>query len=213
MFVERYMTRDPVTIQEDRSIMEALQILCRNKIRKLPVMRGEELVGIVTSKDLKEGAPSEATSLDRYELNYLLSTREIRELMTPDPVTIRPEVLIEQAALIMYQRQFESLPVVDAAGKLVGIITESDLFRYLVDLSGITEGGIVLDLVLPDVSGSIREVTDVMRSHGSRILSILATYRDVQPGYRRVMIRVKEGDLEAVKEEVRRKFPVVSVAG
>lgn len=212
MFVEQYMTRNPVTIQDDNSIMEALQTLRRHRIRKLPVMKGERLVGIVTSKDMKEGNPSEATSLDMHELNYLLSTRKVGEIMTRHPVTIGPRELVEKAAMIMHDRRFESLPVLDETGRLVGIIAESDLFRYLVDISGIKEGGRLFDLELPDVSGSIQDVTDIMRTHGAKIRSILVSYEDVKEGFRHVMIRVVDGELEPLTAEVKKKYPGVSVA-
>jgi acetoin utilization protein AcuB len=211
MYVEKYMTRDPITIQEDDSIMEALQTLRRRKIRKLPVMKKGKLVGIITSKDMKEGNPSEATSLDMHELNYLLSNRKVGEIMTPNPVTIGPRELVEKAALIMHDRRFESLPVLDG-GKLVGIITESDLFRYLIDISGIKEGGRLFDLELADVSGSIQDVTDIMRTHGAKIRSILVSYEDVKEGSRQVMIRVVDGNLDALTAEVRKKYPGVSIA-
>lgn len=212
MFVEKYMSKDPITIQEDNSIIEALHKLREHKIRKLPVMRGNTLVGIITSKDLKEGTPSDATSLDVHELNYLLSTRKIKEIMTPNPVTIRPRDLIEKAALLMHDNRFESLPVLDDAGNLVGIITESDLFSYLVDISGIKEGGSVFDVELPDTSGSIHEVTDIMRQHGAKLRSILVSYKGIEQGSRLVMIRVVDGDMESMIQELKNKFPGINVA-
>jgi acetoin utilization protein AcuB len=105
--------------------------MSEKQIRRLPVVDNDRLVGIVTRGDVREAAPSDATSLSIWELNYLITNLKIERIMSPDPITISPEASIGEAAQLMLDHKISGLPVVDA-NKIVGIITESDIFRIIV---------------------------------------------------------------------------------
>lgn len=131
--VQDWMTTEVITIGPDATLPQAHQIMMENNIRRLPVVDGKgHLLGIVTIGDVRGAEPSDATSLSIWELNYLLSTLKIKRMMTPDPITVSPTATIGKAARTMLENKVSGLPVVDEAGKLVGIITESDIFRMVV---------------------------------------------------------------------------------
>lgn len=132
--VRDWMTPGPVSIQIDTPLPEAHRIMTKHQIRRLPVMDGDRLVGIVTRGDIRGAEASEATSLSIWELNYLLSKLTIDRVMTREVITVEPETTIGDAAKLMLDHKIAGLPVL-SEGKLVGIITESDIFRLMVKLS------------------------------------------------------------------------------
>lgn len=130
--VKDWMTRHVVTITPETSLPEAHRLMTDKKIRRLPVLENGRLVGIVTLGDVRGAEPSGATTLSIWELNYLLAKLEIREIMAHNPVTISPEATIGEASRLMLEKKISGLPVVDKSGQLAGIITESDVFRMVV---------------------------------------------------------------------------------
>lgn len=130
LLVRDWMTPNPITISPQTTLPEAQQIMMENRIRRLPVVWKGKLVGIVTFGDIREAKPSDATTLSVYELNYLLDQLPVKNIMTPDPVTIPPGATIQEAAAIMLEKKIGGIPVVEN-GELVGIITESDFCRLL----------------------------------------------------------------------------------
>lgn len=131
--VTNWMTEDVVTVTPKTSLPEAHQIMMDEEIRRLPVVdEANRLVGIVTLGDVRGAQPSPVSSLSIWELNYLLSSLTVEKLMTPQPMTIHPEATIGDAARTMLEHRISGLPVVDKDGKLIGIITESDIFSMVV---------------------------------------------------------------------------------
>lgn len=128
--VSNWMTLDPVTIGPQVTLPEAQKLMQDRKIRRLPVIDRGKLVGIVTLGDLRGAEPSDANTLSIFEAHYLLAKLTIEKIMTWEPITIRPDATVQQAAQIMLEHKIGGLPVVDN-DKLVGIITESDIFRVL----------------------------------------------------------------------------------
>jgi len=131
--VSDWMTRDVITIAPETSLKEAHQIMIKKGIRRLPVVTHNKVTGIVTLGDIRGAEPSQASSLSVWEANDLLANLKISEIMTRNPATIHENVSIGDAAKIMLERKFSSMPVVDDAEHLVGIITESDIFRLVVN--------------------------------------------------------------------------------
>jgi acetoin utilization protein AcuB len=129
--VKEWMTPDPVTIDPHTMLPEANRLMKECNVRRLPVVEKGQLVGIVTLGDIREASPSNATALSIYELHYLLARLSVDAIMTRDPFTVSPDTSIEAAARLMLDHRIGGLPVV-AEGRLVGIITESDIFRLLV---------------------------------------------------------------------------------
>ena len=135
-FVRDWMTPDPITINPKTTLPEAHKLMREAHIRRLPVVDHGKLVGIVTLGDVREASPSDATTLSIYELNYLLSKLTIEKIMTREPYTIAPEATIREAAQLMLEHKLGGLPVVEQ-DRVVGIITESDIFRLLVQESAL----------------------------------------------------------------------------
>ncbi len=130
--VRHWMTRDVITITPGTSLFEAHHLMTEKRIRRLPVVDRGKLVGIITLGDVRGAEPSAASTLSVWEMNNLLTKLTVSEIMTRDPTTISQEATISTVAEIMLEKKFSGLPVVDEAGKLVGIITESDIFRLVV---------------------------------------------------------------------------------
>jgi acetoin utilization protein AcuB len=193
--------------------MKASIIMKENKIRCLPVVdKGGKVVGIVTDRDLRDASPSKATTLDVYELNYLLSSMKIRDIMTREIVYVRPDETAEFAALLMLENKISSLPVVNNKNRLVGIITQTDIFKLLISIAGVYSGGIQFAFSLEDRPGSIKDAADVIRSYGGRIVSILSTGETAEEGRRNVYIRcsvLPEDKLRNLVKELEEKFIVL----
>ena len=196
MPVQDWMSKDLVTVEQDTSIMKASKVMKQNNIQHLPVLKKGRLVGIVSDRDLKEATPSKATTLDIHEMYYLLDTIAVKSLMPKRLYSIAPGDTVEKAAAVMLNHHISALLVVDAKGALAGIITKGDIFRAFVSISGIHQGALAMGFELPDQPGSIKTVTDVLRAHGGRIVSILTGYEGAPEGFRHVFIRGK-----AVKDE------------
>jgi acetoin utilization protein AcuB len=213
MLVKNWMSPNVITVSPDTSIVEAADILKEKRIRRLCVVKGKRLVGIVTDADIKEASPSDATTLSIHEMAYLLSRVKVKEIMTKDVITINSEATLDDAAVLMLKNKISSLPVMEK-GDLVGIITESDLFKAFVTLTGVYQGGVQFGFELPDKPGSIKDVADVIRSYGGRMVSILTSYEDAREGFRNVYIRIKQLDakkLKDLRDELSGKFRVLYV--
>jgi CBS domain-containing protein len=130
--VKNWMTRNVITVSADTGLAEAHRLMTERKIRRLPVIKNNHLVGIVTLGDVREAEPSDATSLSVWEVNYLLAQLKVEKIMTQNPITISPYATIGEAAWLMLKYKVSGLPVVDKEGQVVGIITESDIFRVVV---------------------------------------------------------------------------------
>ncbi|WP_248343813.1 CBS domain-containing protein [Anaeromyxobacter paludicola] len=126
------MTRNPVTIETDASIVEAVHLLKEKNIRRLPVMKGGKVAGVVTEKMLLSYMPSKATSLDHWEVQYLLGKTPVSEAMNPSPHTVKAETDITEAARLLHDRKLNGVLVVDEAGGLVGIFTTTNALEALV---------------------------------------------------------------------------------
>ncbi|MFN2172650.1 MAG: CBS domain-containing protein [Candidatus Promineifilaceae bacterium] len=131
--VRDWMSTDLITVSLDTTLPEVHQIMVSEEIRRLPVVdENGRLIGIVTLGDVRGAQPSPATSLSIWEMNYLLSSLDVQKIMTPDPITVTPDQTVGEAARIMLENRISGLPVIETGGRLVGIITESDIFSMVV---------------------------------------------------------------------------------
>ena len=205
--VENWMNRNVITVDANDSMMDASKTLKERSIRMLPVLEKGRLVGVVTDRDLKRASPSDATSLAVHELLYILANIKVKEIMSKKPITVPFDYTVEEAAELMLANKISGVPVVDQGGSVVGTITQTDLFRVLISLTGVGKRGIQLAFLLEDRPGSIKEVTDVIRKYGGRMTSILSSYEQAPEGFRHVYIRFHDIDrtrLSAFKEEVKK---------
>jgi acetoin utilization protein AcuB len=174
-------------------------------------VKGGRLKGIVSDRDIKEFSPSKATSLDIYELHYLLANTRIREIMEPEVITTTPDTPVEEAAMIMLDADIGCLPVIEN-GSLCGIISDRDIYHALVDITGIRHGGNRICITIEDRPGSIKEVADIVRKHNFRLQGILTSYEGVKDGYRRVVIRTRgKGDFNRLKAELEGSYRDVQI--
>ncbi|MGB8991141.1 MAG: CBS and ACT domain-containing protein [Desulfobaccales bacterium] len=214
MLIKDWMTKDPVTITEDTSMIKAIHIMKERRFRRIPVVTAGRLVGMVTDRDLKEASPSKATTLDVHELYYLLAELQVKEIMSRNPVSVLANDTVEHAAQIMLEHTISGLPVVDQDGKVVGIITQSDVFRAFMHITGVLQGGVQFAVRLEDRPGLIKEVVDLLRARGARFVSLLSSYTAAQEGFRDVYIRVKNLSPEAVaaaQQELASRYQVLYV--
>lgn len=211
MLVREWMTKEVLTITPDTSMMKASRLMKDNKVHRLPVLDDTgSVVGIVSDRDIKSASPSKATTLDMHELYYLLSELKVKDIMTKSPVCARENDSVEGVALVMMERRFGGMPVVDANGKLLGIITESDIFRVLVTITGVRSGGMQLAFELPNRRGTLRPILDALREHGGAVISVLTSQETDDAPVRKVYIRLRP--LAGVEEDVlaaavKRAFP------
>jgi acetoin utilization protein AcuB len=213
MFVSKWMTSNVITVDKSESLGTALRLMRTNRIRRLPVVSKGKLVGIVSDRDLKGSLPSQATSLDVWELHSLLDKLRISDVMTTNVVTTTPEATIEGVALTMMQKKIEGLPVLDTKGNLVGIVTEGDVFKALTEVTGVRRKSTRISLTLEDKPGSIMAVADIVRAKGGRIYSILTTHAKVPEGSRELVMRIMISDAKAaeIKKELMARYGEVSV--
>ena len=198
MPVQNWMTTDVVSVGPDTSLLKVGKLMKDHHIRRIPVVDDNgQVVGIISDRDVRDASPSKATTLDMYEMHYLLAELKAKNIMTAKPITVKPTNTVEQAALIMLDNKVGGLPVVDDNGRLVGIISDHDVFKALVDITGARMGGLQFAIELPDQPGTARPLFDLLRAHNARLLSVLTVSN--ADGNRQLFIRVR--DLENSKAE------------
>ncbi|MEJ2510807.1 MAG: CBS and ACT domain-containing protein [Anaerolineales bacterium] len=192
MLVGERMTHPVVFVSPKMSIQDALQLMKKENIRRTPVVEGGKLIGIVSDKDLLNASPSDATSLSVWELNYLLSKITVAEVMTGAVITVTEDTPIEEAARIMSDNKIGGLPVVKD-GSVVGIITETDLFRLLLELTGAREFGVRATFLLEDKPGELAKVTSAIAENGGNVIAI-GTFSGDDQATREILMKVSGVD-------------------
>ena len=189
MLVKERMTRNPIFIRPDTPVTEAQALMKREKIHHLPVLDKEEkLVGIVTEKDLLYASPSVATTLSVYEMTSLLAKLKVEKVMSREVVTITEDMPLEEAARIMADRRIGGLPILRGKA-LVGMITESDLFRIFIELFGARQKGIRVSVTMPNEKGTLAKITAAVSHAGGNIIA-LGTFLGDDPSSGRCTLKV-----------------------
>ncbi|MGI6549157.1 MAG: CBS and ACT domain-containing protein [Syntrophomonadales bacterium] len=204
MKVKNRMSENPRTVTLDTSVHEAMALMKANNIRRLPVIDKDKVIGIVTIADLNQASPSSATTLSKHELKYLLAKTKIKDILPKNQkvITISPENYIETAARIMRENKVSGLPVIDDKGKLVGVITETDLFDALIDVLGVTRIHSRIDFYTADRPGTVAEITTMIAEKGKNIVNTVAFYDKKKDMYKMV-IRLEELDCQDVVDELK----------
>lgn len=201
MFVRNHMTSNPITVGPDFSFPEAVGILRRNKIRRLPVLEKGKLIGIVVEKDLLSNQPSPATTLSIHEMYALLERLRVRQIMSRPVYTVEGDCPVEEAARIMVEHKIGCLPIMEGE-KLVGIITETDIFKTLVEVLGGQESGTRLTVRLPDRLGELARISSLIAEAGGNIVAV-TTSRLIEDAQREVTIKEIGADANTLKEKMR----------
>lgn len=203
MLVQERMTRNPVTVNVDMSMHDALHLMRERKVRRLPVVdKAGKLVGIVSEKDLLYASPSPATSLSVFEINYLVAQIKVGQLMSKPVITVGEDTPLEEAARIMVDNKIGGLPVLDKTGNLVGIITETDLFKVFLELLGARERGLRLTLLVPNKHGMLASLAGTIANLGGDILA-LGTFAGRKPERGLLTMKVRGVELQALLDAVR----------
>jgi len=185
------MSRNPYTISADAPMEEALKQMRENSFRHLPVVdKSGKLVGIVSETDLLYASPTSAASLSIYEMQYLLSRLTVGQVMTKDVITVTEDTPVEDAASIMTDHKIGGLPVL-RDGEIIGIITETDLFKLFLELLGARKKGVRLTMLVPDVKGTLSKITAAIAQQGGNIVS-LGTFLGEDPTNLTVTIKVND---------------------
>ena len=191
MLVRERMSRNPYTISADAPMEEALKQMRENSFRHLPVVdKSGKLVGIVSETDLLYASPTSAASLSIYEMQYLLSRLTVGQVMTKDVITVAEDTPVEDAASIMTDHKIGGLPVL-RDGEIIGIITETDLFKLFMELLGARKKGVRLTMLVADVKGTLSKITAAIAQQGGNIVS-LGTFLGEDPTNLTVTIKVND---------------------
>jgi acetoin utilization protein AcuB len=205
------MTLDPITIDPDVTLLKALEIMGKNHFHRLPVVKDGRLVGLITEGLVNENSGKENTSLSIYELNYLLSRTYAKDIMITDVRTVSPDAWIEDAAEIMLQNEINVLPVVDGDKKVVGIITEKDLFKAFLKLTGYRKQGTRFVIKVEDKPGEFAKICKLFADNDANLENI-GVYHSKVRGVETVVRATGEVSVEKMTEVLKDAgFEVVNV--
>ena len=170
MFVSERMSRPVITVTPETPVHDALAMFKRERIRRAPVMQNGKLIDIVSASDLMNASPSPVTSLSVWEMNYLISKVTVKQVMSKKVITVDVATPIEEAARIMADKKLGGLPVM-RAGKLAGIITETDLFKTFLELMGARTKAMRVTAEVDDKPGTLARITKAVAEAGGNFVS------------------------------------------
>ncbi len=198
MLVGQRMARPVITVTPDLPITEALSLLKRDNIRRAPVVKRGKLVGIVTIADIMNASPSQATSLSIWEVNYLVSKITVKDVMTKDVVTVPEDMPIEDAARLMADTKIGGLPVMRGK-EIVGMITETDLFKIMLEMMGARQIGVRASFLVPNQAGELAKVSKLIFKSGGNILS-MGTFTGESPSNVLVTLKVEGIEQDTLRQ-------------
>ena len=188
MQVKDLMTKVVKVVTTEQSLLEIRELMLNNNLRRIPVVDGDgHLKGIVTDGDVSRATPSDASTLDRYEANYILGKLKAKDLMTKAVITVKAEDGVEAAAYLMYKFKIGALPVVDATNKVVGIISDTDVFKAFVDLLGYAKTSTKITVDTQDKVGVLAELAEIFKNRGVNIISVVT--RKIGPTRAAITVR------------------------
>jgi acetoin utilization protein AcuB len=201
MLVKNWMSKALVVIKPNATVIKAQILLKENNISHLPIIEKEKRLGIITDRDIKRLlVPSE--------------TLLVKTIMTRNPVTVPWDYTIGETAEILLKHHMFAVPVIDPHGKVVRIITKGDLFRVLVPLTGVGEKGLQFALLLADRRGAIKEITDIIREKGGRMMSVLTSYDAAPKGSLKLYLRMyglERNKLKTLKDIITEKASLLYI--
>lgn len=203
MRIRDMMTKNPITVDSEKLVLDAQKIMRENNIRRLPVVEKGKLVGIITKHDLLEAAPSPATSLSVHELHYLLSKMKVKEIMKKNPVTLAPDTPFEEALRIGQEKKIGSFPIMEN-GKVVGIATESDIVRFLTRALGVREEG--TRITIEGLGGKLTDlerIISIANQHQIIILSMISLPRPEKKDWM-IVLRLKTSNPDPIVKDFKK---------
>jgi acetoin utilization protein AcuB len=200
MKIKDFMSTNVVAVDEDTTLHDARKIMEAHKIRRLPVMRKGKLVGLVTERMLLEAAPSPATALSIHELQYLLAKMTVKEIMVKEPHTVSPDMPAEEALQLGQDMGYGAFPVVDN-GRLVGMVTESDIVRVMTRVLGVRVKGTRIDLKVSKRFGNMQRIMGILDDRKTVLLSLMSFLRPEEGDYM-IILRIGTEDASPIVEEL-----------
>lgn len=213
MKVKDRMTENVKTVNLTTSVTEAFSLMKENHFRRVPVIDKDKVIGMITLSDLNQATPSSATTLSIHELNYLLAKTNIKDILPKKQkvVSIGPDNYIETAAKLMRQNTVSGLPVIDDRGKLVGIVTETDIFDAFIDILGVSSKHSRIDVYTQERRGAMAEITGLIAEKGKNIINTVVYFDKKEKRYQ-IILRLEELECKDVVEELKsRGYEVASV--
>ncbi len=202
MRIRDFMSTNVVAVDEKTSIHDAKKIMEAHKIRRLPVMKRDKLVGLVTKHMLLEASPSPATSLSIHELHYLLAKMTVKDIMVKKPYTISPDMPAEEALQLGQEMGYGAFPVMED-GRLVGIVTESDIVRLMTRVLGVREKGKRIDIKGSKDFGDMKLIMEILDKHKTILLSMMTLPPEHEDNDWLVVLRLKGEDPEPTAKELK----------
>ena len=201
MLVKERMSYPVISLLPDTPVHDARNLFIQESIRRAPVIKNGKLIGIVSIQDLIDATPTKATSLSRWEINYLLSKLTVSEIMTKKVTTIDEDTPIEEAARIMADEKIGGLPVL-RDGKVAGMITETDLFKVFLEMMGAREAGIRVTALIDDQSGVLNKITTAVTNVGGNFIS-LGQFAGEDVATKLIVFRVSGAKKEDIKKAIK----------
>lgn len=197
MLVGERMSKPVITVSPEMPISDALNLMKKERIRRMPVVKDGKLIGIVCDVDLLNASPSSVTTLSIWEMNYLLSKITVSEVMSKNVLTVSEDTPIEQAARIMADNKVGGLPVM-RDGYVVGIITETDLFKIFLELLGARETGVRVTALIEDQPGQLARFTKaIAEKHGNFVA--FGVFTGETPANKMLTCKIQGLDQDEVK--------------
>lgn len=203
MRIRDVMTRDPVTVEPETLLIDAQEIMRKHKVRRLPVVENQELVGMITHDMVLEASPSQATSLSIHELHFILAKMKVRDIMIRDPEALSPDTPLEKSLILSQDLSIRAFPVVEN-GKLLGITTHGDILRLLIRALGLLEEGVRITIEgLGGRLGELREIISIFDRHQAAVMSVMTLPKEEGRDWVAV-IRLKLKDGTAIVDDLRK---------
>jgi len=200
--IRDFMSTNVVAVDENTSIHDAKRIMDAHKIRRLPVMKKDKLVGLVTKHMLLEASPSPATSLSIHELHYLLAKMTVKDIMVKKPYTISPDMPPEEALQLGQEMGYGAFPVMEG-GRLVGMVTESDIVRLMTRVLGVREQGKRIDIKASKDFGNMQRIMEILDKHKTVLLSMMTLPPEHEDDDWLVVLRLQSEDAEPIVTELK----------
>ena len=201
MRIRDIMSTNVVAVDEKTSIHDARKIMDAHKIRRLPVLKKDKLVGLVTKHILLEASPSLATALSIHELQYLLAKMTVKDIMVKNPYTISPDMPVEEALQLGQEMGYGGFPVVED-GRLVGVVTESDIVRIMTRVLGVREKGRRIDIKVNKDFGNMQRIMKILDENKTLLLSLM-TLKPLEDNGWLIFLRLKSEDAEPIARELK----------
>jgi acetoin utilization protein AcuB len=202
MKIRDFMSSNVVAVSEDTSLHDARKIMKAHKIRRLPVLKKDKLVGYVTERMLLEASPSPATALSIHELHYLLAKMSVKDIMVKNPFTVSADMPAEDALQLGQEKGYGGFPVVDD-GKLVGIVTESDIVRIMTRVLGVREKGTRIDIQATKDFGNMQRIMEVLDRNKTVLLSLMTLPPGEDEDSWLIVLRLKSEKADKIVEEIK----------